>query len=818
MPRQHSRLFRIVLPILCLVMGLGFLPTQKVHAASSTPKEVLGFLQYGEVASGAWTTDVKPYLADLSTIAYFNVVPDALNATTPGCIFGFMGCATTSGYAAGYNTWMSSNGQQLVDAAHQAGDKVLLSVKLGGSSSISAIIGNETAIQNCIQQSIGVMKQRGADGIVVDFEYTSSTPSPSEFTSFIEQFHQALVNETPQSTELVVSTYSSAAVYSEMWDLPALAPYVTAFDVMAYDMNMPTVGAPLQGTAPLTAPSGVWNDTEVLNSYDSVVSPSKVLLGIPYYAYTACTQNTAPHSTVLGPWYYGANTFTYSGLQSDFSYIQSNPAFGYQTGFDSAGQINWSSWWSPYSSSQNFCSAAYDQSTEYNFQTGPSGTQFQCTVPSSSFSCGSYREVYWDSPQSLALKYQTVNADSARGVALWSLGYDSGTSALWNVLPQNFTINHAPPAQMGQLPATETTTAFPISWQPTSNIPLSRYEIWVQANGSSWLPYISTPAGTTSVVFYGFPGVTYNFYAEGFAPDGSGTGAPSDASYVQTTTAIASNAGHGEPFTGMYSLDAHGNIYEVASPPLQSTGIWNANLARGLALNASGQGGVELDAYGGLHAFGNIPNAGQSVYWQGWDIARGIALYGPGSGTGGYVVDGYGGVHPIQIGAEPMSPNVTLSDYWPGQDAAKGIAVFPDGSGGLVLDAYGGIHPFATGTNPMPAAPVTSAIWPGWNIARAIVLNPNSTASAYSGYVLDGFGGIHPFVSKGLSMPSMPQISGYWPGWDVAKAIVNLPGTPGAGYVVTYDGYFHPYGGAPMVGMPGMPNPAVAQVTGAAIG
>ena len=75
-----------------------------------------------------------------------------------------------------------------------------------------------------------------------------------------------------------------------------------------------------------------------------------------------------------------------------------------------------------------------------------------------------------------------------------------------------------------------------------------------------------------------------------------------------------------------------------------------------------------------------------------------------------------------------------------------------------------------------------------------MVLLPGSTYTNYRGYVLDGWGGIHPFGGA-------PAVTGgpYWPSWDIARGLVMLPGSSSAGYVI--DGYagMHPFGGAPYV-------------------
>ncbi|HEY0408682.1 MAG TPA: hypothetical protein VGE42_00285, partial [Candidatus Dormibacteraeota bacterium] len=64
------------------------------------------------------------------------------------------------------------------------------------------------------------------------------------------------------------------------------------------------------------------------------------------------------------------------------------------------------------------------------------------------------------------------------------------------------------------------------------------------------------------------------------------------------------------------------------------------------------------------------------------------------------------------------------------------------------------------------------------------------------GYVLDGWGGVHPFGAA----PPLATTT-YWRGWDIARGLAVLPGG-GGGYVVDGWGGFHPIGTAPPVDTP----------------
>ncbi|HET7340033.1 MAG TPA: hypothetical protein VFL90_01120, partial [Methylomirabilota bacterium] len=127
------------------------------------------------------------------------------------------------------------------------------------------------------------------------------------------------------------------------------------------------------------------------------------------------------------------------------------------------------------------------------------------------------------------------------------------------------------------------------------------------------------------------------------------------------------------------------------------------------------------------------------------------------------------------------------SHYWSRWDIARDFAFLPDGSGGYVLDGFGGLHPFAVNGGAMPAAVQGAPYWPGWDIARRVVIMDDGK----SGYILDGFGGVHAFGIGGPA-PSNPTVSASWGGHDLSESIVVIPGTAN-GYVLDAYGGLHPF-------------------------
>lgn len=109
-------------------------------------------------------------------------------------------------------------------------------------------------------------------------------------------------------------------------------------------------------------------------------------------------------------------------------------------------------------------------------------------------------------------------------------------------------------------------------------------------------------------------------------------------------------------------------------------------------------------------------------------------------------------------------------------------AAVPDG--GYVLDGFGGLHPFGGAPAVAPGS-----YWPGWDIARGVVTRRDNA----SGYVLDGWGGLHAFGGA----PAVRTTTA-WPGWDIARGIALRP-DGASGYVLDGWGGLHAFGGAPKV-------------------
>jgi cysteine-rich secretory family protein len=321
-----------------------------------------------------------------------------------------------------------------------------------------------------------------------------------------------------------------------------------------------------------------------------------------------------------------------------------------------------------------------------------------------------------------------------------------------------------------------------------------------------WFGLPAIGSGNTSTAnlgVEGFQGHTYNFEARAHLAGGLVT------QWAQATTVVSPTATKAQPWSGLYTLDAYGVIHLADSPPLGGGPSFSSPLARAVkaAPGASApQNGLILDGYGGLHSYGGPTlQVGQEPYYPGNDIARDFVFLP--SGAGGYELDGYGGIHPFSLGNNPMPSAASQYPYFPGHDLAKKITLLADGSGGWVLDAYGGMHPWSVSGYALPTSMAEYGYWGGFNIARDIWLAPGSSATSANGYVLDGFGGFHPFWSAAAAAPPAMAMYGYWGGQDIARAMWFMPSagaSAATGYTLDMSGGIHPFT-APGQALPATP-------------
>jgi Glycosyl hydrolases family 18 len=633
---------------------------RRAPALASTPRaltpgggrlsrEVFGFAPYWALSGSAkWNYSL------LSTLAYFGLTLNAdgsFNTSDPG-----------------WNGWNSQALVDMVNRAHQAGDRVVLVIKAFDEGTINQIVTSPTVTQTAINNTLAAMASKNLDGVNVDFEGSASPSYPNiqgGLTNFVGQLTTQLHQHWPAAMASV-DTYSGAASWDGgFFNIAGLAAVTDALFVMAYDMAFGNTPGRASANAPLTG--ATYNDTTAVAQYLAKAPASKIILGVPYYGYKWSTTSNQPNATTTG----GATADTYANIPGDLSC-----ALNLTNQWDVNAGSPWASWWSP---------AAND----------PCGANHN-----------SWRELYYDDARSLGLKYDLVNANNLRGAGVWALGYDGASADLWNEIELKFVY---------PFKGLYTLDGYGGVHPSGGSLPLrtsAYWNGWAIARSAALLP-----DATGGYVLDGYGGLHAFGQAPAVTVSGYWSGWNIARDVVLLPSSTASQA-QGYVLEGLGGLHAFGG-----APDPRITGYWSWDIARRAVMLSDGSGGYVLDGYGALHPFAlgtnpMPPTITNSSYWAGWAIARDVALM-PGStaaSVAGVTLDGWGGVHPFGAAGA-----VTAMAYWPHWDIARAVRLSPrstiDHPRGWVLDGFGGIHPFG-GEIPVTAG----SYWPAWDIARQLLV------------------------------------------------------------------------------------------------
>ncbi|HVB90672.1 MAG TPA: glycosyl hydrolase family 18 protein [Acidimicrobiales bacterium] len=250
-------------------------PAALVSAPPLAGRENFAFAPYWTLAqSGSFS------LVGLSTLAYFSI---GVNAD---------GTLDRSG--AGWNGYQSQALTDLITRAHAAGERVVLTVNDFDQGSLDSLTASPAAPSTLATALIPLLRAKSLDGVNFDLEGAGSKDQTG-LTNLIASVSGALRAADPH-WQITMDTYaSSAGDPTGFYNIPALAPSVDAFFVMAYELNLeaaPTAGSPLTST--------MFSDLTTLQQYTAVVPPGKVLLGTPFFGIDWPTSNGTLQAQATG--------------------------------------------------------------------------------------------------------------------------------------------------------------------------------------------------------------------------------------------------------------------------------------------------------------------------------------------------------------------------------------------------------------------------------------------------------------------------------------------------------------------------------------
>jgi dolichol-phosphate mannosyltransferase len=569
-------------------------PSTDAAVGSTLRREVFGFLPYWELNSSSTTLDY----ARISTIAYFGVGADGSG--------NLMKRDSSGATSVGWSGWTSSKMTSLINTAHTNRTRVVLTVQsfaweTGGATRQKALLGSSTARLNLARQIAAAVRDRGADGVNLDFEPLASGYA-TQFTALVRTV-RAELDKVARGYQLTFDTTGYIGNYPLA---EATAPGgADAIFIMGYDYRS-AGSTPVGSVAPLSR-TGL-DIRETIANYVARVSPSKLILGVPYYGRAWSTDTDA----------FGAKNWSGAKYGSSATVV-------YETALTYLSKYG-----RRYSTTEGVAWTAYRRQN--------CTTAYGCVM--------SWRQVYVDDVTALRAKYDLVNQYDLRGAGIWALGYDGTRPELWAALKDKFgsVPDTTPPA------ITTSALSSPLI-SPNGDGRLDTVTAsLVSADAVRWTLTVSPLSGTT----VGSPVRTV-----------SGTGTTPSVTWNGRTNAGAV-AAQGQYRLRLAAIDGAGNqstrdwtvTLDVSAPTLSAS----ASLAS-LTPNADGVGDTASIAWAATEAVSGVArlyrgttpirswtitgSTGGSIAWDGTD------------GSGATVADG---VFTFRLFARDAAGNAALRE------------------------------------------------------------------------------------------------------------------------------------------------------------
>jgi spore germination protein YaaH len=479
-------------------------------------REVYGFLPYWEAVAGPTLNyDL------LSTVAYFGVGVD--------------GSGNLQKTGSNWEGWTSSWMTNVINTAHAHGTRVALTIEefAWTASEVSEqvqLLSSATNRNNAAAQITAAVVQRGADGVNLDFEPIASTQE-DDYRIFVQTL-RADLDAQHAGYELTFCGTGDTGYY-DVAGLTAAGAADAVF-IMGYDFR--TGSSSHAGSIdPLTSPKPVYDLTGVVNAWKKRTSASKIILGLPYYGIAWTTTTNAPNGAVVASSCIAPTSVFFAQAASLAATNGRN--------YDSIEQSAW--------------------------------TTYQLTCPTGATQV--WRELYYDDAQSLGAKYDMINYWNLRGMGIWALGYDAGHPEMANLIAAKFLDDKTPPkVGIVNLPATETSEGFPVSWTGQDDWNgISSYDVQVSTDGGPFADWL-TGVTETGDDFQGSSGHNYSFRVR--ATDGVGNVGPWDV----TSTYAASPSFAINSFVSVTAASEN----EMETPSSTSTVL--VNVPKGTVLQVIG--------------------------------------------------------------------------------------------------------------------------------------------------------------------------------------------------------------------------------------
>ena len=175
------------------------------------------------------------------------------------------------------------------------------------------------------------------------------------------------------------------------------------------------------------SPVPAYDLADTVRAYTARVSPSRIILGIPWYGRAWSTADSGVRSTNTSGAKYGYST-----------------AVNYENVVDLVTKYGrrWD---------------AVERSPYVVYRRQNCTKAYGCVT--------SWRQVYYDDAVSMKQRFSMVNDYGLRGAGMWALGYDGGRADLYRAVSESFLVDKsAPQAGIRILAATQGDEGFVVSW------------------------------------------------------------------------------------------------------------------------------------------------------------------------------------------------------------------------------------------------------------------------------------------------------------------------------------------------------------------
>ncbi len=348
---------------------------KKEHTLDST-KKVFGWHPY-------WMgTAYQSYnFSLLSAVAYFSYELDP-----------------STGYYRSVHDWRTT---KMIDSAHAHNCKVLLSVTNFGSKNNASFLSNLNAQRTFINTLITLLRERNGDGVNIDFEDIPRS-SRADLSNFIIDLSSSL---RAVRKNYLITIAVPAIDFDYVYEIKQLNNYVDMFIIMGYEFygQNSKVAGPV---SPLSSGTTWWPynlETAVDEYLVSGVTPSKLLLGLPYYGAEWQTKDLKFPSKVEKFMRYPM----YRNIKKEY------------------GEL--------------LCCEDEESKSMFHVYRDANNR---------------YRQIWYEDEKSLSKKYDWVIDKKIGGVGIWALGYDNGYTELWKLIGDKFSEKEKPgvPVKMASVP------------------------------------------------------------------------------------------------------------------------------------------------------------------------------------------------------------------------------------------------------------------------------------------------------------------------------------------------------------------------------